>query len=114
MKYLIGFTGCFLVLCLLVTASFSSSDRAGAEQTPIGSIGTDENSFVLSQNKNNRYILGVYEGKVAAFDSGSAVPIYVSSRRISDLPEQDRLMLEKGIIVSDQKKLTELIEDYCS
>lgn len=112
MKYLIGVTGSILIICLLLTAAFTSVSPIEAHQSD--RLPTGENSYQLSGDGETGYILSVYDGKVAAFKKGSSVPVYVSTRRIADLPEQDKLDLEQGIPAENRRRLTALIEEYCS
>lgn len=60
------------------------------------------------------YVLSEYNGKLAVFSYGGSLPIEVFDTSVSDLPENDRLQLEKGITVSDKTSLQKLVEDYTS
>ncbi len=64
--------------------------------------------------ENERYIIGVYEEKVAIFAQGDGVPIEVYDVYVSTLPETDQKELKKGVEVFGKAKLKLLIEDYTS
>ena len=64
--------------------------------------------------QTDRYIIGVYDEKVAVFTQGDAVPIEIYDVYISTLPERDQKTLEKGIEVKGKIELRRLIEDYTS
>ncbi len=64
--------------------------------------------------ENERYIVGVYEEKIAVFTQGDSVPIEVYDVYVTTLPENDEKALRKGIEVYGKVKLKYVIEDYTS
>lgn len=64
--------------------------------------------------ENEKYIIGVYEEKIAVFTQGDSVPIEVYDVYVSTLPEKDQNSLRKGIEVEGKVNLKYLIEDYTS
>ncbi len=64
--------------------------------------------------ENERYVIGVYEQKVAVFAQGDGVPIEIYDVYVSTLPENDQKELKKGVEVYGKAKLKLLIEDYTS
>jgi len=63
---------------------------------------------------NDKYVVGVYDEKVAVFAQGDSVPIEVFEVYISTLPVKDQIELKKGIVVEGKSSLRKLIEDYTS
>lgn len=64
--------------------------------------------------ENEKYIIGVYEEKIAVFAQGDSVPIEVYDVYVTTLPENDQKDIRKGIVVYGRVKLKYLIEDYTS
>ena len=63
--------------------------------------------------KEEKFIVGEYNGKVAVFSqNGELKTVY--DVPISTLPEDDQTMLRKGIVAQGQERLRSLIEDYTS
>lgn len=111
MKSLMIFTGIFLFICIIITAAYTPESTAlpSEEVSEVQEI-----SLKQSEPPEEKYRLGIYERKVAAFESGNEKPIYISDVYINSLPQADRELLEKGIVASDRKSLNRMIEDYCS
>lgn len=59
-------------------------------------------------------ILGSWKGYVALFEKDSQEPRQIFPMQVAALPLADQAALEKGIIVRNDKKLQELLEDYLS
>lgn len=74
---------------------------------------TSDNKM-LNTPKNNNYILSEYEGKLAIYKNGENMPISVYETYLSSLPEKDKELIEKGIIIESTEELQSLIEDYTS
>jgi len=64
--------------------------------------------------ENEKYVIGVYEERVAVFAQGDSIPIEVYDVYVSTLPETDQRELKKGVKVFGKIKLKQLIEDYTS
>ena len=64
--------------------------------------------------ENEKYVIGVYDEKIAVFAQGDSVPIEVYDVYVSTLPESDQKALKKGVEVFGKAKLKFLIEDYTS
>ena len=82
---------CTLLLCVLTAALISQREQTAS-----------------------RYILGEYDGRVAAFRIGSGTPIQITDTAVASLPEEEAQMLRKGIPAATEEDLQRLIEDYCS
>ncbi len=61
-----------------------------------------------------KYCVKEYKGNIAVFESGSDMPLKTTGVSVSELPPEDRKLLEKGIMVSGEKDLNIIMEDYCS
>ena len=59
-------------------------------------------------------VLGTWKGYIALFRAGEEEPWQIFPTMADTLPEEDRLALEKGIVVRSEKKLQQLLEDYLS
>lgn len=112
MKQLIGFTGSFVLLCMLFSSLILPSFTRAATKN------TDDNIAVAVDQAAPadapKFILSGSEGRVAAFRFGEDKPFFVSDTRIADLPKEDALRLSQGIPVSTRQQLGKLIEDLCS
>lgn len=82
---------CILLLCILAAALVSQRQQPTA-----------------------KFILGEYDGRVAAFRSGCETPIQITDTAVASLPEEEAQMLRKGIPAATEEDLQRLIEDYCS
>ena len=60
------------------------------------------------------YIFRSYNGVVACFEEGEEKPFLVTSRKISDLPPLDRIMLAAGVEVVGARAMTRTLEDLTS
>lgn len=58
--------------------------------------------------------LGVFEGKLALFIGESPYPNKIYDFSIRTLPEEDKLLLEKGMKISSEEELLRLLEDLTS
>ena len=60
------------------------------------------------------YYLGVYEGKLASFETGKAVPLEIYDIPLKFFSEYDQELLQKGIPAEDKDALSVLVENYTS
>ena len=60
------------------------------------------------------YILGSFKGYLALWKDNTPEPVQIFPCPVDSLPEEDRKALEDGIVVRNQRKLEQLIEDYTS
>ena len=60
------------------------------------------------------FILGTSDGYIALWKENSKAPPEVFPYHTAMLPAADRQALEKGIHISDQRQLQQLLEDYLS
>ncbi len=76
----------------------------------------EENTTVseYADEQKYRYRVSVFNGKLAVFDNNSKLPYKVYDTYIDSLPEEDRIMIEKGIFTDSSSELMKIIEDYTS
>lgn len=114
MKKLVTVTGCFMLLCIVITSVIlPSMPHAGATQQNVNTesvVQTDENT----DGEKTAFIIKEYDGKIAVFEGQAEEPLFVSDVSVNNLPETDKQLLNDGIYVSSKKELNRLIEDYCS
>ena len=60
------------------------------------------------------FLLGIQGGRIALWKDGHSKPIKVFPYSANMLPEQDRLLLEKGLHFDTKEELIARIEDYLS
>ena len=60
------------------------------------------------------FLLGVRDGYITLWKNGEAEPLRQFSYKAEYLPPPDRLALEKGILIEDQRELARILEDYLS
>ena len=60
------------------------------------------------------FLLGIHEGYVALWKTGTDTPLRVFPYRAEMLPPADQKLLEKGIHLEDEGDLIKLLEDYLS
>ena len=59
-------------------------------------------------------VLGSWKGYVALFREGREEPWQLYPTPVASLPEKDQKALEEGIVVRNDRKLQQLLEDYLS
>ena len=60
------------------------------------------------------FLLGIHDGYIALWKNSSAEPVQVFPRQVRMLPPADQQALEKGIRISEEQQLQQLLEDYLS
>ena len=60
------------------------------------------------------FLLGVQNGYIALWKDGCDKPLRVFPYQAEMLPLVDQLALKKGIVIKDDSKLAEFLEDYLS
>ena len=75
MKNLLAVTGIILLVCIVITSTYSS-DNANAAPEQLSS--EPQISQISSEQSDvSYYVLSVYEKKVAAFENGKNIPFYI-------------------------------------
>lgn len=112
LKKLFVVTVFFVFLGIIGSFFYFSSEREVKQK----------NSYVASAQKepseeipiSQKYCVKEYKGNIAVFESGNDMPFKTTGISVSELPPEDRKLLEKGIIVLNEKDLNTIMEDYCS
>ncbi|MEG1551657.1 MAG: hypothetical protein RR355_05245 [Oscillospiraceae bacterium] len=60
------------------------------------------------------YKLSVYEGRIALFKAGFAMPIEIYDVYIDNLPTNEKVAIENGINANSDEEIRKIIEDYTS
>ena len=60
------------------------------------------------------YLLGIKDGFLALWDTGSSTPLAVYTTKVAMLPAADQDALQQGIPIRDDMHLQQLLEDYLS
>ena len=60
------------------------------------------------------YLLGSHKGYLALWKDDRPEPFQIYPVKVSALPEEDRLALEKGIAARSEIELSSLLEDFLS
>ena len=60
------------------------------------------------------FVLGCWKGHIALFREDASEPWQIFPNKAEFLPEADRLALEKGILIRNERDLNQLLEDYLS
>ena len=60
------------------------------------------------------FLLGIHEGRIALWKDGDPEPVKVFPYSARLLPEKDRQLLEKGLVLDSESELSRALEDYLS
>ena len=105
-----------LLLGLISLACYSAAGAARSLQPPLQRLLPEAIYEDLSRSAPRaRFYLGGREGYVAVFQGKrDRVPLSLTGIELQSLRLADRAMLEKGIPVSDEEALLQLLEDLGS
>lgn len=59
-------------------------------------------------------VLGNWKGYLALFDGGKEEPRQIYPLLVVSLPEADQKALDEGILIRNDRRLQQLLEDYLS
>lgn len=118
---LISISVFFIVLSILILNINSRNSKISEGNNSYSSTISSETPSNAPSNYSSNvpeekvvYIVKEYNGKVAVFEKGKEKPFKITEVNTSDLPQADREILKSGIETDSQKKLTTILEDYCS
>lgn len=60
------------------------------------------------------YTLGAYDGRIALFKSGFAMPVEIYDVYLDSLPSNEKEAIVKGITANTADEIQKVIEDYTS
>ncbi|MBR5309518.1 MAG: hypothetical protein IKU42_00145 [Oscillospiraceae bacterium] len=100
-------------LCaIVITGAAVFAAMAIPEKTEEPKIPEETAVFVSEEPKT--MVLGAFEGKLALFIGESPYPNRIFDFFIRNLPPEDQNLLSEGIVVSSEKELELLLEDFMS
>lgn len=99
----------FCAVCLIFSVVILTTD---AVRTSVTGVETEAAS--TQEAAQAPYTLGVYQGKIASFHTGSDEPMEVFEVYLDSLPAVNRQELLRGIPAQSLQELQRLIEDYTS
>ena len=70
--------------------------------------------MVTPSTQEAPYYLGIYEEKLASFETGNPIPIEIYDIPVHFFSEYDQDLLKKGIPAEDKDALSVLVENYTS
>ncbi len=93
-----------LALCIAGVAgllSLSAGDGKHIEQPTVTSAAP-------------KYTFSVYQGKLALFEQGYAMPVEIYDVYLDTLPPEEQVKIENGIFAESDAEIQKIIEDYTS
>ena len=84
MKRLLAFTGCFLIMCIIVSG-YTGKNVSGAEN---GMIQPESQQSESSAENTEGYVISVFAGRVAMFRKSDEKVVLSSDTLVRDLPEK--------------------------
>ena len=69
---------------------------------------------IISRILSLAVVLGSWRGYLALYAPGAEEPKQIFPTRIETLPPADQAALEEGILIRNDRRLQELLEDYLS
>lgn len=94
----------FVALILLIITTFIS----------VNSKSVSRAKAELTQTKAAKYTLSEYDGKIALYKQGSAMPVEIYDIYIDSLPQEEREKVKSGISADTDAQIIKLIEAYTS
>lgn len=107
-------TAAAIALAMLCGAVLGYFSRGGESLPQAAMEAASGISAAASQIQKPKYLLSSYQGKLAVYIIGKKEPELIFDRYLHYLPDVDRVLLEKGIEVTEYSELLQLIEDYTS
>ena len=98
-----GIATAIVVLVLSVAVFFYAAANSREVTAP------KKNEAVIYQ-----YVIKEYNGMIAVFENGEGKPIEIYEIPVETLPVEDVKNLQKGILVTTEAKLRQLLEDLTS
>ncbi len=77
-------------------------------------ISAKSESFVSEEEEPKTATLGIFEGKLALYRGNSPYPNVVYEFFVRNLPQEDQNRLSEGILISSERELETLLEDFMS
>lgn len=113
--------GFFVVIIALFWLLSQKNDNITAPKIDPPSSSSGGASHVCAKEEKEKsyksgstYCVKEYKGNIAVFEQSKEKPFKITNIAVDELPTEDQKLLKKGIEVSGQEELNNLIEDYCS
>jgi len=103
-----------MLVMLLTVLAVTLLDGRGANSAMLPQPSEPVTQSSAAQSSAPGYVLGCYDGRLALFPEGDAVPERVYEVWVERLPEADRQKLLLGIPVENEAELARLLEDLTS
>lgn len=108
MKKLIAVTAVILMGCTVLSAAASGGKRINKTTK------TSYSSESLPNITEQDYVIKLVNGRIIVYLDDMKTVYLMSEKDVSSLPQGDKLLLEKGILVHGEENLKKSLEDYCS
>lgn len=112
MKRLIAVTGCLLFICMLIDLCIPSGRRSA--EASGGSAARWSAAEESRAAVSRIYVISVFDDRIAVYEKGKKAPVYISDKKLYDLPQEDILAVKKGIETGSKRELRAMLEDFCS
>ena len=106
-KIMASVTFCITAILFITSISFNHANKQKE-------LAVEVNNNVQSEKQIYKYIVKTYNGRLAVFEPDKEVPFKITDLDVNILPQSDRLLLDAGIGVVDNKELNRILEDFCS
>lgn len=113
-----------VVLVIFLTIPQNASENVASEQTHFTSnhnssqentsSHTDNDDITTMTSQSDIYTIKAYNGHIGIFLNDEIQPYREINVPLSTLPEEDQILLEKGITTNSQGKIQIILEDYIS
>lgn len=113
-----------VVLVIFLTIPQNASENVASEQTHFTSnhnssqentsSHTDNDDITTMASQSDIYTIKAYNGHIGIFLNDEIQPYREINVPLSTLPEEDQILLEKGITANSQGKVQIILEDYIS
>lgn len=113
-----------VVLVIFLTIPQNASENVASEQTHFTSnhnssqentsSHTDNDDITTMTSQSDIYTIKAYNGHIGIFLNDEIQPYREINVPLSTLPEEDQILLEKGITANSQGKIQIILEDYIS
>lgn len=94
------------------TASQENGNGRNPSQKEAGSSSALKSPSPRPNAEQEGYLITVYKGKIGVLRDGGGSPVITADIEVSQLPEEDRKILEKGIPAGSLSEAKRILEDY--
>ena len=81
------------------------------------SLSVGESKDIAQQPETShapKYTFSAYQGKLALFERGYAMPVEIYDVYLDTLPPEEQIKIENGIFAESDAEIQKIIEDYTS